>query len=176
MSNIVPADALKKGAGHQGFETGYTVFAEGGRYEGTRGQGRFVDNKGKTIKQLKGSSGTRHQQNFLEAVRNRSHGNLAADLAIGSVSTGWCHLASIAALEAAENNAVSSAPVDGWQALQQAYQSQLAAWDEAAASDSAGAIEVNPDTGEVAATSSAAAQQLIKREYRSQKWEQEFEV
>ncbi|QDU57753.1 Gfo/Idh/MocA family protein [Aeoliella mucimassa] len=175
MSNVVPFKQLMKGADYKGFNTGYTVFCEGGRYEGTRGQGRFVDNDGKEIKKLSGGSGNRHQRGFLDAVRSRKLDDLAAEVAIGHRSTAWCHFASIAGLEGVASEAAGAAPA-GWDSLYNGFKSQVKAWDSGETASGAGKITINDQTGEIAELDSDAAEQLVKREYRTAEYEKEFEV
>ena len=176
MSNILPAKALMNGAGYSGFETGYIVFAVGGRYEGTRGRGRFLDCDGNVIKHLQEESGSRHQQNFLEVMRSRNHDELAADLELGHISSGWCHLASIAALEGRTNDCQPVFQPDEWAPLHEGYLSQVLSSHDAAPVSPPGSIKVNPSNGEIASVDTSTAQQLVKREYRSHKWEREFDV
>ena len=175
MSNVVPAKGLLRGAGYHGYETGYTVFCEGGRYEGTRGQGRFVDLDGNVIKELNGGSGNRHQAGFLKAIKTRDRNDLAAEVAIGHRSTAWCHYATIAALEGQANDQKQAPLADDWQTLVESYDSQVKAWGSDVAYPS-GTIKVDAETGAVDALKFAGAQQIVKRTYRSAEWEREFEV
>lgn len=175
LSNITPAAPLKEAANYQGYQTGYTVYAEGGRYEGTRGRGRFLDREGEVIKELKGNSGACHEEGFLQAVKSRNEAELSATLEIAHLSTGWCHLAAIAALEGRAEGQRASAEPKGFASLMDGYTAQIAEWEEPAPVSSSGAIKVDRDTGEIASLAATASQRLVRRDYRSRQWEREFE-
>jgi predicted dehydrogenase len=82
---------------HSGPGSGYIVYCEGGRLEGQRGGGAAFDRDGQLIREFKGDSGMgHHQQNFIDAVRNRDSSILNASGTVGLHSTGWCHLANVA--------------------------------------------------------------------------------
>ena len=176
LSNIVPADTLTAAARNAGYETGYTVFGEGGRFCGMRGRWAAYDNSGKVIKQASGSTGDGlHQQAFVDAVRTRNQGKLSASGEIGHISTVWCHLAGIAALEGAAPGANhdTSGP-DAWQALLDGYEEQVTGAGVYNPPPPSGRIEVNTATGAVQPLVSEQAQQLVRRTYRSGDWERAF--
>jgi hypothetical protein len=76
--------------------SGYTVYCEGGRFEGQRGQAKAFDVDGKEIRKFKGDSGAGHQQNFVDAVRSGKSTALNAPVQMGHESTEWCNLANVA--------------------------------------------------------------------------------
>ena len=176
LSNIVPADALSKAAGNDGFNIGYTVFGEGGRFCGSRGHWVVYDNSGKVIKEAKGSSGDGlHQQAFLDAVRTRNQRHLKADATIGHISTAWCHLACIAALEGAAPGATRKAiGPDAWQALMDGYDEQVTSAGVYNPPPPGGRVDVDSSTGQVQPLVSEQAEQLVHRTYRSRDWETAF--
>ena len=176
LSNIVPADALYQGAQYQGFGSGYTVYGEGGRYEGTRGGGRAFDADGNLIKAFKGSSNNRHAQGFVDAIRTRDESKLTATLEIGHVSTAWCHLACIAALEGHIAEQPEAKGPDDWLALLDGYRQHVISIDSEATIAPAAEIEIDPQTGEVGNLTSEAAKKLVKRVYRSSEWEEQFKA
>lgn len=178
MSNVMPASALKQATDYQGFGSGYTVFGEGGQFCGSRGRWKFIDNDGKTIKEKGGLSGDDiHQRNFLDAVRHRDRSKLAAEVQTGHVSTAWCHLASIAALEG-EVPGKTHAPSknEAWQRLLDGYQEEVTGAGVYNPPAPAGTIQVDSKTGHVKQLESEQAQQLVHRVYRSDKWAREFDV
>ncbi|WP_425400655.1 Gfo/Idh/MocA family protein [Aeoliella sp.] len=178
MSNLVPSEALSKGAHNDGFGTGYTLFGEGGRYCGARGVWKVFDNDGKVIEELKGSDGTgRHQRVFLDAVKSRDRSKLTAEVELGHISTAWCHLASIAALEGETSGGQSVSDSTGhWSDLMDGYLAQVEKKSDGTTPTPAGRIEVDAKTGKVKQVSSEAAQQLVHRTYRTGEWAAEFEV
>tara|TARA_R100000789_G_scaffold94747_1_gene94792 strand:- start:2889 stop:4415 length:1527 start_codon:yes stop_codon:yes gene_type:complete len=95
LSNLPAEPGSKKGLNYRGVTSGYLVQCEGGYYSGRRGGGDAYDNQGKKMRSLKGSSGTSHAQNFIDAVRAQDNSNLKAEVAVGHDSTGWCNLANI---------------------------------------------------------------------------------
>ncbi|WP_442482046.1 Gfo/Idh/MocA family oxidoreductase [Aeoliella sp. SH292] len=178
MSNVVPAGALKQATDFIGFDTGYTVFGEGGKFCGSRGRWRAIDNDGKVIAEKGGSAGDGiHQRNFLDAVLSRDRSTLNAEVETGHISTAWCHLASIAALEG-EVVGKTHTPTsnEAWQRLQDGYEEQVTGVGVYNPPAPAGSIEVDPKTGQVKQVESEQAQQLVRRAYRSEKWKREFEV
>lgn len=175
LSNEVPAEALKRAIDYQGFETGYTVYGEGGRFCGSRGHWQLFDADGEMIDQRRGNEGIFiHQRNFLDAVRSRDASSLAAPLKIGHLSTAWCHLAGMAALEGEQTPSEGVAD-SRWQQLLEGYHDQAAEFG-ADRTPKAGQVKVDSGTGDVGNLSTAEAQQLVRRDYRSDKWAQEFEV
>ena len=97
LTNITASPDSKKSPAHPGPGSGYIAYCEGGRFEGQRGRGAAFDKDGKVIKQFKGTSGSgAHQQNFIDAVRQRDPSVLNSEVKVGHDSTGWCNLANIA--------------------------------------------------------------------------------
>lgn len=175
LSNVVPAQTLQRSINFQGFDTGYTVYGEGGRFCGSRGHWRLFDTDGKLIEQKMGDEGTvAHQRNFLDAVRSRDAGSLAAPVEIGALSTAWCHLAGMAALEG-EAKPAEDASDTRWQQLLEGYHEQATEFG-ASNIPKAGQVTVNTSTGQVGGLTTSEAQQLAHREYRSAKWADEFQV
>lgn len=178
LSNIVPADPLVEGAHNDGFGTGYTVFGEGGRFCGSRGHWRVFDNDGKLIEELKGPEGMgRHQRDFLDAVRTRDQSKLTAEVERGHISTAWCQLASIAALEGeASSSGLQSDAAGRWSDLVEGYQEQIKNVSPNVTATPPGRVEVDSKTGVVKQLTSENAQQLVHRTYRTSEWAAEFEV
>ncbi len=75
----------------RGTQIGVVVQCENGYYAAGEGGGWIYDNDGKKVKQLTGSGGE-HHQNFLDAVRSRKVGDLAADIEKGHLSSALCHM------------------------------------------------------------------------------------
>ena len=97
LSNLPASPGSKDSAKHPGPGSGYIAFCEGGRFEGQRGRAAAYDNSGKLIKQFKGMGGNGiHQQNFIDAVRQRDSSMLNSEVEVGHHTTGWCNLANIA--------------------------------------------------------------------------------
>ncbi len=95
LSNLPAKPGEKKALNYRGTGSGYVVQCEGGRYNGRRGGGDAYDNNGKKIREFRGSSGTSHALNFIEAVRKGDNSDLKAEVSVGHDSTGWCNLANI---------------------------------------------------------------------------------
>lgn len=97
ISNLEPVGGKQGQLREAGVETGYVVYAEGGRYEGWRGGGAAYDTEGKKIQAFRGNSGEpTHYSNFIDAVRRGSPETLNADIQVGHESTAWCLLANSA--------------------------------------------------------------------------------
>lgn len=178
LSNIIPATALVEGAHTSGFETGYTVFGEGGRFCGSRGHWQVFDNDGKLVEELKGHEGMgRHQRDFLDAVRTRDRSKLTAEVERGHISTAWCHYASIAALEGEASGGGQASDASGpWADLVEGYYAQVKSASPDATAIPPGQVEVDPKTGAVKQVSSEKAQQIVHRTYRTDEYAAEFEV
>jgi predicted dehydrogenase len=73
---------------------GVCVQCEGGYYAGNTG-GAVYDNQDKQIKKLYGDGGAGHMANFVNAVRSRRSGDLAAPVDVGFASTAICLYANI---------------------------------------------------------------------------------
>lgn len=78
----------------KGRRTSFIVYCEGGYLAGLSG-GIAYDYKDVVIKKFTGDGGSRHMDNFLDAVRARNAKALAAPVEIGHLSAGLCHLANI---------------------------------------------------------------------------------
>lgn len=179
LSNVDPAKTLRKGVAYSGDDTGYTIYAEGGELRGTRGRAVAFDKEGKRIKRFRGDSGSLHAESFLTAMRSRDRSDLAADVETGHLSSAWCHLAEMAALEETDPGAIvgdsAHAPPEQWQNLLQAYQQQVAEYDaSAAASMGAGHVVVDLDRERIKPPVSAMAGNLLQRAYRSKFGEQDL--
>lgn len=97
LSNLPSEVGGSKTPKHPGPNSGYVVYCEGGRLEGQRGNGRAFDKEGKEIKKFGSTSGdVRHQQNFIQAVRDEDPTQLNANVKVGHDSTGWCNVANVA--------------------------------------------------------------------------------
>ena len=78
--------------------SGYIVYCENGRLEGQRGKAVAFDGEGNKIKEFSGEGGNiRHQQNFIDAIRNSDPTILLAPAETGNDSTGWCNMINVAA-------------------------------------------------------------------------------
>ena len=91
---------MKKGVNvrshYRGIRCGNVVHCEGGYFAcGEFGGGWAYDNNGKKIKQFIGGGAENHQQNFIDAVRSRTLGDLNADVRKGHVSSSLCHMGNI---------------------------------------------------------------------------------
>ncbi len=80
-----------------GPSSGYVVYCAGGRLEGQRKKAEAFDAEGKLIKEFKAEGwNARHQQNFIDAVRENQPSLLIAPAQVGHDSTSWCNLINIA--------------------------------------------------------------------------------
>ncbi len=96
LANIPAEPGAKSAPKHPGPGSGYIAYCQGGRFEGQRGKAAAYDRDGKLIQQFKGNGGQpNHQQNFIQALRQRDASLLNAPVEIGHQSTGWCNLANI---------------------------------------------------------------------------------
>ncbi|HPC17676.1 MAG TPA: Gfo/Idh/MocA family oxidoreductase [Candidatus Hydrogenedentes bacterium] len=75
---------------------GNYLMCENGYINIARGGGKAFDKDGKQIKQYKGTGGSGHDANFINAIREGSNKSLAAEIEIGHMSTVLCHQANIA--------------------------------------------------------------------------------
>jgi predicted dehydrogenase len=172
VSNVGPAETMRNGVAYSGDDTGYTICAEGGELRGTRGRCSAYDSKGALIKEFHGDQGASHAAGFLNAVRSRDRSQLAADVEVGHLSSAWCHLASMAALEgsasgASGENGIADAPPAMWHELLTAYRQQVKEYDsDSLESLREGRVEVDLGTESVSAPKSAAAARLLHYSYR----------
>jgi len=80
---------------HRGIRSGLIVQCENGYFAGGIGGGCVYDNDGRRIKKFSGDGGGGHQQNFIDAVRNKKRSDLKAPIATGHLSTASCLLGNI---------------------------------------------------------------------------------
>ncbi len=78
-----------------GTNEGHVIQCEEGYYVGSYGGGWAYDKKGKKLKQFAGDGGGKHQQNFIDAMRNKNVKLLNADINEGHLSTSCCHLGNV---------------------------------------------------------------------------------
>lgn len=79
---------------YRGIRTGVVVQCEGGYYAGYIGGGLY-DNEGRQLRRIHGDGGAAHIANFLDAMRSRRTGDLAAPIGTGHRSGAICHYANI---------------------------------------------------------------------------------
>lgn len=98
LTNLPSEPGGKDSPSRPGPGSGYIVYCEGGRLEGRRGGAAAYDADGKKMRDFPSGNGeSRHQQNFVDAVRAEDPRVLNAPVENGHYSTAWCHLANIAA-------------------------------------------------------------------------------
>ena len=76
---------------YRGVRIGNVIHCEHGYVAG----GYAYDNEGNRIKQFPMEGGSRHQDNFIEAVRSRRQSDLTADILEGHLSSALCHMGNI---------------------------------------------------------------------------------
>ncbi len=81
-----------------GIDVGNCVQCEGGYFPAGDAGGSVFDNDGKKIKSFTGKEyggigGEGHHENFIKAVRSRKRSDLNADIEVGHLSAGLCHMA-----------------------------------------------------------------------------------
>ena len=81
-----------------GIDVGNCVQCEGGYFPAGDGGGSIFDNDGKKIKSFTGKEyggigGEGHHENFIKAVRSHKRSDLNADIEVGHLSAGLCHMA-----------------------------------------------------------------------------------
>jgi predicted dehydrogenase len=72
---------------------GVIITCEGGRFQGGRGGGFFIDNEGQRMEAFKGDGGGDHLSSFFRAVQNRRKSELRSSLKDGYRSSALVHLA-----------------------------------------------------------------------------------
>lgn len=82
----------------KGVRAGNIIMCENGYFAGGRGGGWVYDLNGEKVKQFPGDGGGMHQQNFIDAVRNRDRKALHADVEQGHFSSVVCHMANVSYL------------------------------------------------------------------------------
>ncbi|MCO8121482.1 Gfo/Idh/MocA family oxidoreductase [Stieleria sp. TO1_6] len=171
LSNLPSQPGGKKSPEHPGPASGYMAYCEGGRFEGQRGRAVAFDNDGKKIKEFKGNGDVKHQQNFIDAVRAQDRSILNAEIAVGNDSTGWCNLANVAfqAGESYSRERAQEVKLDEWSALLGDMEKHLEAHDLKLDSDQiklSPMLELDSKTEQFVGNDAAAANQLLKRQYR----------
>ncbi|HNS21879.1 MAG TPA: Gfo/Idh/MocA family oxidoreductase [Sedimentisphaerales bacterium] len=86
----------KEGALYLGGRGGNHIQCENGWVRISRGGGGAYDNNGQRIYQYKGTGGSGHTNNFINAVRSGRREDLAAEIEVGHLGTAICHQANIA--------------------------------------------------------------------------------
>lgn len=115
LTNIAASTDNKQPPRCTGPGSGYIAYCQGGRLEGQRGNAKFFDADGKLIKEINGTEGMgRHQQNFIDAIRNNVPDSLNAPVEIGHQSSAWCNFANYAyrAAQGSDVTATSGATLD----------------------------------------------------------------
>ena len=173
LTNLADKPGGKKSPSHPGPGSGYIVYCEGGRYEGQRGKGRAFDKDGKVIRSFKGNNGDgNHQKNFIEAVVNNAPKLLNADVEVGHHSTGWCNLANIAfqAGTPLKKSDLNEIDLSLWKDVTKFIGDHTKAHGVDMESDDillSPMLSMNPDTEKFEGQHGAAANKLLKRQYRS---------
>ena len=172
LANIVARPGADGSPDHSGPGTGYTVYCEGGRYEGQRGKGAAFDASGKLIREFAGDSGNRfHQQNFIDAVRQQDSSILNSEVQAGHDSTGWCNLANITYRVGGEFTweAASQFEVAPWKRLLEEMQATAQAHDFKLDDPSiqfSPLLEVDVEQERFVGDHAEIANAFLKREYR----------
>ena len=174
LSNITAGTGSNKGSAHPGPGSGYMAFCEGGRFEGQRGRAVAFDKDGKTIKKFKGNSGNGlHQKNFIDAVRSRDASTLNADVQVGHDSTGWCNLANVTYRAGETFSYADAKQVEKgsqlWGQVLGDMDKLLTAHGltmESSDIKLSPLLSIDPKTEQFVGSGAAAANQLLKREYR----------
>jgi predicted dehydrogenase len=178
LANITAGPDQRNSPAHPGPGSGYIAYCEGGRLEGQRGAAVAFDRDGNEIKRFKGNSGNLlHQANFIEAVRAQDPTMLNAPVQVGHDTTGWCNLANITyqvgteysaaeAHEVAQDDAASELWATMLEQTDQTLQAHGLKLDDAQIKMSP-LLEVNVAEETFAGTNSAAANALLKRDYRA---------
>ncbi|RQW04081.1 hypothetical protein EH222_11640 [candidate division KSB1 bacterium] len=104
----------------KGIRDGNIIMCENGYFAGGRGGGWVYDLDGKKVKQFPGDGGGLHQENFIQAVRNRDRTILHSEVEEGHFSATVCHMANISYIVGsnADFDAVTKAVQDCPQALE----------------------------------------------------------
>lgn len=175
LSNLPAAPDAKGSPKVPGPGSGYIVYCEGGRFEGQRGSAQAFDNEGRVIKKFKGNSGNRlHQQNFIDAVRQRDSSLLNAGIQMGHDSTGWCNLANIAFRTGSQFTRENAAKIKDdqgiWGGLLGEMEQHLAAYSmklDSAPIQLGPVLEVDVEREVFVGQHAALANKYLKREYRA---------
>ncbi len=174
LANIVAGPGSTRSPKVPGPESGYIAYCEGGRLEGQRGKAVAFDQEGKVVKTFKGTSGNgAHQQNFIDAVRQRDPSILKAGVEVGHDSTSWCNLANIAfrcghaytrdeATALRDGSGQWAGLLDEMEQLLRAHHVEMTGADIKLSPP----LEVDVATGKFTGASGDAANQFLKRVYR----------
>ncbi|QDT61826.1 Inositol 2-dehydrogenase [Stieleria bergensis] len=171
LSNLPVAPGQRKSPSHPGPSSGYIAYCEGGRLEGQRGRAVAIDQDGNVIKKFSGSGDVKHQQNFIDAVRAQDRSMLNSEVEVGNDSTGWCNLANIA-FQAGKPYQASTANViesPEWKSLVSDMDQHLQAHGLKLDSSQvrlSEMLELDSKTEQFVGADAAAANKLLKREYR----------
>jgi predicted dehydrogenase len=100
VRNVSVAQGAAPMGKFRGRDHGVIIDCEGGYFAGDASGGALFDNKGKKIKDINDDGGaerleTAHLSSFVNAVRSRVAGDLAAEALEGHRSTACCHMANI---------------------------------------------------------------------------------
>jgi len=90
-----PGKGGDEGAVYLGSRGGNYIMCEDGHISISRGGGKAYDKNGKMVKQYKGTGGSGHDKNWIDAIRAGSNESLTAEIEIGHQSTVLCHLANL---------------------------------------------------------------------------------
>ena len=151
-----------------GPHSGYIAYCEGGEFHGQRGGAVALDAEGKKLKQFKGNSGSRHQQNFVDAIRAGDASLLNAPAQVGHDSTTWCNLINIAS-RVSTSESQSAQPGD-WAA--EVYESLLEIAETTSKPDEAAQLAIGPTlqfdaaAGKFVGAGADQANPLLRREDR----------
>lgn len=171
LSNLPVAPGQRKSPAHPGPSSGYIAYCEGGRLEGQRGRAVAIDNDGKVIRKFSGNGDVKHQQNFIDAVRAQDRSLLNSEVEVGNDSTGWCNLANIAFQAGKPYQASTANVVDlpEWKALLSDMDQHLKSHGLKLDSSQirlSEMLELDSKTEQFVGADAAAANKLLKREYR----------
>ncbi len=174
LSNLPAEPGSNRPAPHPGPGSGHIAYCEGGRLEGQRGRAVAFDADGEEIRRFSGNGGEQiHQQNFIEALRQRDASLLNSPIRIGSDTTSWCHVANIMvrAGDRFSRARAEQVPDDFglWDRLLTEMEEHLAAHGIDIESDAirfTPLLEIDPDTERFVGDHAQAANGFLRREYR----------
>ena len=171
ISNLSAKPGSRKSWEMPGPTSGYIAYCEGGRLEGQRGRAKAIDRQGNVVREFKGGSGIRHQQNFIDAIRTNDSSILNADVQVGHDSTGWCNLANIAVrigkpFDLADTEQIKQST---WRDTLKQFSDHLGKSGMSLAGEG---FRLSPvlsldEKGQFIGDQAAAANRLLKREYRA---------
>jgi predicted dehydrogenase len=173
LTNLPAKPGSKDHAKHQGPNSGYIAYCEGGRYEGQRGRGVAFDADGKQIRTFIGNRGdVDHQANFIDAVRSHDESVLHANVTVGNDSTGWCNLANIAfqAGQSFSEERAGRIELSQWRETLTQMNQHLTAHGLRLDDENmqlSPMLQLDPKTERFIGEHAAIGNQFLKREYRS---------